>query len=98
MNVVSKKSYGQYSSENYGNHTQVISIGALEFYFSYDTIVAFNDENGNLVVTENVWGSTTGKHLNWINPNKTDRLKHSDFQEKLIACLRRHNLKLEQWN
>ena len=37
------------------------------YYFSYETLVAFNHTLSGLVVRYNVWGHTTGKHLNAID-------------------------------
>ncbi len=85
-----KRSYGQYASSNYGSHTQVVMIGSMNFYFSYDTIVAF--ENGvALYCSENVWSTTTGKHLNWIQPDKKRRIPHEEFKVKLTEVLKQHN-------
>ena len=41
----------------------------LQYYKSYNTIVDFQYKNnvGSLVVCHNHWGTTTGKHLNWID-------------------------------
>ena len=45
-----------------------INIGALTVWFSYETPIAFkNGTWSTLVVSENVWGPTTGKHLNYID-------------------------------
>ncbi len=84
-------SYGEYSSSNYGAHTLTVGIGGMRFYYSYDTIVAFSDENG-LHVSENVWGVTTGKHLNWIDSDHSSRLPHAKFTQMLADSLKRHNI------
>jgi hypothetical protein len=39
----------------------------LRVYFSYSTPVAFYHPRTGLVVSENVYGTTTGKHINWID-------------------------------
>jgi hypothetical protein len=76
--------YGKYDSSNYGAHTIYIDVGKYCFYFSYQTCVAFYDaEQGGLVVSENIWGTTTGKHLNWIQDNKKLRINNSEFEMKL---------------
>ena len=91
MNI-SKRNYGEYSSGNYGAHTQVIDVGSVRLFFSYDTIVAFNDVGRN-VVCENVWGCTTGKHLNWIDGgDKKARLAAGEFDRQLNEMLVKHNL------
>lgn len=88
---VSKWNYGDYSSSNYGANSIAVEIGSRTVYYSYDTVVAFrgHDSKGNYYncICENRWGPTTGKHLNWINPNKDARLDYNSFQKKLQAFL-----------
>ena len=89
---ISKGNYGEYSSNNYGAHTQQIDIGNLQLWFSYNTVVAFAGENGRKV-SQNVWGTTTGKHLNWIDGgNKSVRLPSEEFDRQLAQLLKDHNL------
>lgn len=57
--------YGNYSSENYGAHSLCFETPSGTYWFSYDTLVAFKI-NGEFHIIKNYWGSTTGKHLNWI--------------------------------
>jgi len=57
--------YGQYRSNNYGEHTVAVSVGGVDFFYSYKTLVAFSDDK-TLVVHSNNWTRTTGKHLTWI--------------------------------
>lgn len=80
--------YGNYSSDNYGAHTLQVEFDKFTLYYSYETIVAFADEKG-LVCSENVWGTTTGKHLNWINPDKKGRVKYAIFETLLKEMLER---------
>ena len=79
-------SYGKYSSSNYGAHTLVVSIGPYDFFYSYDTVIAFRSPQHGLVCSENVWSVTTGKHLNWIT-DKSDRVANGEFEEKLNELL-----------
>ena len=85
------RSYGNYSSSNYEAHTLEVSVGNLTIYFSYKTPVAFYT-SGNLVVSENVWGNTTGKHLNWIDPVKSNRLDHNEFEKQLVEVMEKYNV------
>ena len=71
--------YGNYSSENYGVHTLCFEDGANRFWFSYDTLVAFLI-NGEFHIIKNYWGNTTGKHLNWIDPDKSIREDQKTFE------------------
>ena len=88
---VTKRNYGEYSSSNYGANSICLDVGRLSLWFSYDTVVAFHNGDG-LKVSENVWGSTTGKHLNWINPDKKSRLARKQFETELQAALKAHKL------
>ena len=86
-------SYGNYSG-NYGAHSMVLTLGTLTLFFSYSTIVAFDDGNGTKVV-QNRWGSTTGKHLNAIDGGyKQNRLTREAFDEALEQVLKNHNLEV----
>lgn len=87
-------SYGEYKSGNYGAHSLRVDIGTLSLYFSYETVVAFQD-NGGLVVRENDWSTTTGKHLNWIDGGgdaKKKRLPSQQFEDALAAKLASYGL------
>ena len=85
-------SYGEYSSGNYGVNAMRIGVGGLVLYFSYKTVVAYRTISEGLVICENVWGTTTGKHLNWINRDKSIRISMADFEKKLHKLLKKHKL------
>lgn len=90
--LIKKWNYGNYSSDNYGAHSIALTIGSLTLWFSYDTVVAFQ-ENGHLrKISKNFWGPTTGKHLNWIDPSKHNRLDSTQFLQELRALLDSHHL------
>lgn len=57
----------------------VVRVGSLRFYFSYETLVGVT-VNGKTTVRENVWGPTTGKHLNAI-ASKEYRVSETKFKE-----------------
>ncbi len=93
VQAISKGNYGNHSSSNYGAHTQRISIGDLTLWFSYETVVAFRAPGHLRRVCENVWSTTTGKHLNWIDGgNKAERLPSEEFDKELAAVLKKHKL------
>jgi len=82
--------------ENYGNYpnTQLVTIFGVDVYFSYKTAIAFR-VGGRLVVHENDWGPTTGKHLNCIDggnkANRYQRVSGSEFEslwKQLSASVR----------
>lgn len=53
------------------------------FYFSYETCIAFRTPDYGLIIRENDWGPTTGKHLNYIDPDKSIRISGEDFETML---------------
>ena len=78
---IRKWNYGNYSSDNYGSHTQAFSDSeGPSYYFSYNTLIAVVTRTGEEFIRENVWGQTTGKHLNWINPDHSIRLSGKEFE------------------
>ena len=92
MELAKISNYGNYSSSNYGAHSLRVDIGSLTLWFSYKTIVAFQNSSGRKV-TQNQWGPTTGKHLNWIDGySKRERLPPTQFEAELREVLKSHNL------
>jgi hypothetical protein len=64
------------------NCTRVAVGNNLTLWFSYKTVVAFR-VGPEMVVHENYWSKTTGKHLNLIDGgDKKSRLKPDPFQAK----------------
>jgi len=85
-----RKSTMECKIETFGNSptAQVVVIGPLEVYFSYGTLVAFRDTDGDLVVCRNVWGRTTGKHINALGVAKEEQLTEADFEAHFLMHLR----------
>lgn len=84
-------SYGDYSSDNYGAHCLRVDFDNLTLWYSYQTVIAFQADGG-LRVSENCWNVTTGKHLNWINPDKSIRMPRAEFEQDLKDQLKRLGL------
>ena len=83
--IIKKWNYGNYSSDNYGTHSMAFTDNFHnDYYFSYDTLIAFRGDEG-LIIRENIWGSTTGKHLNWIDRDKSIRVDSKTFEARLQA-------------
>ena len=91
MNNIRYYNYGEYSSDNYGAHTLCFETPQGKYWFSYNTLVAFEmcDE---FHIIKNYWGSTTGKHLNWINDNKAIREDRETFEDNYERLNERLNL------
>ena len=74
------RSYGEYSNSNYGAHCMKVNLENNDsLYYSYNTLIAFTYDC-KLYISENCWGSTTGKHLNFINRDKSIRLDREEFE------------------
>ena len=76
---------------NSGNNT-LLTIGDLDIYFSYSTPIAFYYKSEGLVIRENNWRQTTGKHLNAINSDKKIRISSEKFEEKFQDVLKKMGL------
>lgn len=87
IKLASVKTYGEYSSDNYGAHCLKVSLPEIEIYFSYETPVAFWLAGTGLTVCQNEWGTTTGKHLNWIDPDHSKRIPADEFASRLESAL-----------
>lgn len=79
------KTFNGTRSPNYGlNSLRFWDSEGNCFWFSYKTLVAFKPRFGNVVCQQNLWGTTTGGHLNAIEPNKKARVDAETF-ERLYA-------------
>jgi hypothetical protein len=74
--------YGSYRCSNYGIHTLVVDFGVVRVWYSYTTPVAFKVQSGMLVVRENNWSRTTGRHLTMIDHNRGGRVSGEVFQSE----------------
>ena len=83
MNLPRINTYGQYSSGNYGAHCLVVEMNGVTVWFSYQTPVAFRVQGKGLVVRQNDWGPTTGKHLNFIDGgHRGGRVNAEEFEKQ----------------
>jgi len=57
-------------------------VNGYQVYYSYNTAVGIRYPNNDLYLSENVWSTTTGRHLTWIDGgNKKGRLKREEFNQ-----------------
>lgn len=72
-----------------------VHIGSLSLSFSYQTVIAFQGPD-DFAVRENVWGPTTGKHLNAIDGGdkdaKKERIPGEEFEARLNSQLTKMGL------
>ena len=77
---------------NLASNFYELELGKVDIYFSYETPIAFRT-NGKLVVSENAWGATTGKHLNQIDGgDKKGRISREEFKSLLETTLEERGL------
>jgi len=67
--------------ENFAPNFTRVDLGDMTLWFSYKTLVAFMVAHQGLVIRENRWGKTTGKHLNLIDSRKERRVDSETFQK-----------------
>lgn len=59
-----------------------IETDGITFWYSYKTCIAFRGDGG-LVIRENDWSVTTGRHLNFVNDDKSIRVSGELFEKTL---------------
>lgn len=64
-----------------------LQLGQLDLHFSYETVVAFEAPGLGLIVSENIWSATTGKHINAIAGKDYPRFPRREFEEMLKDTL-----------
>lgn len=77
-----KVSYRTNANGNVINNFRIIELGDVTIYYSYKTVIGFYTPKHGLVASENVWGTTTGKHLNLFS-NYEERIPREKFLEML---------------
>ena len=67
-------------SASYKNNFCEVRTTDTILYFSYRTLIAFESKKTGLVIRQNEWGITTGKHLNSVHPDHTIRISGKKFE------------------
>lgn len=67
----------------------VVNIFGVYVYFSYATPVACNPPNGPSFQRENIWGPTTGRHLNEWGFNRLGAAKvgEEEFERRMSLAI-----------
>lgn len=66
--------------KSHNNKATTVTVGRLSLLFSYETLVAVRLGNGDWIVSENVWGPTTGRHIKDVTGvEPKDRLSRAEF-------------------
>ena len=81
-------SFHTYCRNTTPSNALCFDLGQLTVWFSYHTPVAFRGNGHSLTVHENVWGPTTGKHLNAIDGGyRAARVSGEEFDKRLQEAL-----------
>ena len=84
--------YGKYESDNYGVNCLKVDFDNLTLWYSYRIVIAYRAIGENIVIRENSWSTTTGKHLNWIDDDKSKRIDSNEFEKLLSRTLKAFGL------
>jgi hypothetical protein len=80
MNIPLPSPYG-------GANTIRVDLMGFTFWWSYETLVAFRVPGHPMVVHENVWTKTTGKHLTLIDGGRLKERVDADTFKRLLKEL-----------
>jgi hypothetical protein len=64
-----------------------LQFGTLILWFSYRTVIAFRTPETGEVISQNLWGPTTGSHLNYISSDHAVRKPREEFERLLSMAV-----------
>jgi len=81
-----------FSATNYtsqqGSNAKRVSIGNVDLYFSYDVLVAVDDQDANLYATLQKYSLTTARHMHQITGiEKAIRVSQRDLEYIALVSL-----------
>ncbi len=68
------------------NNFNMVSINGVNIYFSYQTAIGVMS-GGKSVISVNDWGPTTGKHLNYLEQDKSKRVPQIEVEQAITRLL-----------
>ncbi len=66
------------------NNFSRLELTSVTLYFSYGTLIAVTYWSKTIII-KNSWGMATGKHLNYIDTDKSIRLEKEEFNKCRIV-------------
>ena len=79
--------YEYYANSSRGNtDLKAIKIitDTVNIWYSYNTVIAFQEKGKDVICIENLWKKTTGIHLFYIQYDKTKRLPVEQFEKEFF--------------
>ena len=64
-----------------------VHLGEYALHFSYKALIGFYAPGWGLFVRQNDWSTTTGKHLNSLQLDKSKRLATPEFEAAVAKYL-----------
>ena len=58
----------------------IVTVHGIDLAFSYETNIGIRVGYERWALRVNEWGPTTGKHMNYLNENKSARLEGNEFE------------------
>lgn len=80
MGLPSFQSYANYANKSSAYNSLQFFLPNVTLWFSYGSLVAFKPLGNPTIISENIWGNTSGKHINLIEPNKKNRIPRELFK------------------
>lgn len=66
------------------SHLVSVNIDDITYYFSYQTLIGFEDGySGEKVLAKNQWSCTTGKHINYLWSEGDELVPYNELLERL---------------
>ena len=69
----------------------VAVVNEVTLFFSYKSLIAVKSPDG-LLIHENIWGTTTGRHLHKINSDTSKRINKDDFLKQVQEIWGRYKI------
>ncbi len=80
MSIPRIYSYSTAPSVSAQANAMAVSTAKGTVFYSYETPIAFRDRKGNEYVSQNEWNTTTGKHINMIDRDKSIRIPNAELK------------------
>jgi hypothetical protein len=70
------------------NNLRRVTLGSLSIWFSYETPIAVSREDETPLVAQNIWTTTTARHLNILDGgNKASRVPHQEVLDRIADSI-----------
>lgn len=78
----------------YSGQAYYVRIGAVNLYYSYNTLIAVRGPGGVRARRSNEWGPTTGKHINLLGIRDMPEVSEEELDKLAVSALAQDTSKL----